>query len=113
MEKIKKQYQYEVSGRWKYPRLRSWYLKKFSTKQEKSFYFLHKIEYCEFPLKLRAARGKSLADPWDDHYCFASKLGQSWKHKSRRKSQYYRKKRKCSHWKQSRLSKRYVTQKAH
>lgn len=60
MEKIKQQYQYEVSGRWKYPRLRSWYLKKFSTKQEKSFYFLHKIEYCEFPLIDRILSDNSL-----------------------------------------------------
>ena len=46
-----------------YPSINSHIHKHFSTRQEKSFYFLHLIEYEGYPLKLRAARGKSLADP--------------------------------------------------
>ncbi|EGR0088764.1 hypothetical protein FR274_20185 [Vibrio vulnificus] len=39
--------------------------KRFSSRQEKSYFFLHKVESHEYPLKLRPARGKSLANPWD------------------------------------------------
>lgn len=56
----------------------------------KKFFYLHLIEYKEYPIKLRAARGKRLADPWDDYPSDAYDVAKSWKHNSRRKHQYYR-----------------------
>jgi len=50
----------------RYPHLRNVYHKKFSTRQERSFYFLHLIEYKNYPLKLRVARGTGLPDERDD-----------------------------------------------
>lgn len=73
-----------------YPSINSHVYKHFSTKQENSFYFLHLIEYKTYPLKLRAARGKSLADPWDDYPSTVYRLAKSWKYNSKRKCQYYR-----------------------
>ena len=49
----------------RYPHLRNVYHKKFSTLQERSFYFLHLIEYKNYPLKLRVARGTGLPDERD------------------------------------------------
>ncbi|CAI2051658.1 Uncharacterised protein [Serratia fonticola] len=95
MKKLKQQYKYpEVSSgirrSWVYyPLLRSWLHKRFSTRQEKSYYWLHLIEYKEYPLRLRAARGKQLADPWDDYPFYGYDVARSWKHNSRRKHQYY------------------------
>ena len=40
-----------------YPNVRSSIFKKFSTHQERSFYFLHRIEYKSYSLKIRVARG--------------------------------------------------------
>ncbi|MGX4745222.1 hypothetical protein [Providencia rettgeri] len=96
MKKLKLQYQnpetyFGIKREWKYyPFLRSWIHKHFSTKQEKGYYFLHKFEYKDYPLRLRSARGKQLATPWDDYPIMTYKLGKSWKHNSRRKNQYFR-----------------------
>ncbi len=73
-----------------YASLRSVCHKHFSTKQEKSFYFLHKIDCCGFPIKLRAARGRVLADPWNDYPSSVAHVAKSWKHNSKRRKQYYR-----------------------
>lgn len=96
MKKLKQQYKYAVTypgcrfcGVY-YPLLKNWLHKRFSTRQEKSFFYLHLIEYKEYPIKLRAARGKRLADPWDDYPSDAYDVAKSWKHNSRRKHQYYR-----------------------
>ncbi|AYD45704.1 Uncharacterised protein [Yersinia frederiksenii] len=96
MKKLKQQYKYseEFSGvrrSWvHYPLLRNWLYKRFSTRQEKSHYYLHSIEYKEYPLKLRAARGKQLANPWDDYPSDVYHIARNWKHNSRRRRQYYR-----------------------
>lgn len=96
MKKLKQQYKHpEVSSVFRrswvyYPLLRSWLHKCFSTRQEKSYYWLHRIEYKEYPIKLRAARGNRLANPWDDYPSDAYDVAKSWKHNSRRKHQYYR-----------------------
>lgn len=63
MKKLKYQYRKSIHSTrhdyfWEiYPNVRSSVFKKFSTYQERSFYCLHRIEYKDFPLKLRAARG--------------------------------------------------------
>lgn len=96
MKKLKLQYRYAkehygAHDSWfVYPFLRSSLHKHFSTKQEKSYFYLHHAEYKEYPLKLRAARGKLLINPWADLPTHAYALGKSWKHNSRRKHQYYR-----------------------
>jgi hypothetical protein len=96
MKKLKLQYRYvtkqQCSGLiWRdYVAIRSGAHKHFSTKQEKSFYFLHQIECKGYPIKLRAARGKALPDPWDDYPCTFYNTAKSWKHNSRRKNQYYK-----------------------
>ncbi|SEG19257.1 hypothetical protein [Vibrio hangzhouensis] len=96
MKKLKSQYRYmttkEIRGViWRdYVAIRSGTHKHFSTKQEKSFYFLHQIECKGYPIKLRAARGKALADPWDDYASTVYKTVKSWKHNSRRQKQYYK-----------------------
>ena len=96
MKKLKLQYLYPEkdagAGRsWTYyPFMRSFIFKAFSTRQEKSYYWLHRAEYKDYPLKLRAARGKSLLDPWDDYASCVLDVKKSWKHNSRRKHQYYR-----------------------
>ncbi|RAS59102.1 hypothetical protein DET48_12914 [Vibrio diazotrophicus] len=69
MKKLKRQYRYITvkhmrEGSWTdYIAIRSGIHKHFSTKQEKSLYFLHQIECQGYPIKLRAARGNVLADP--------------------------------------------------
>ncbi|EOK5755738.1 hypothetical protein ACM6XL_002684 [Vibrio vulnificus] len=72
MKKLKQQYRSHVKAQaaylWDmYTSVRSGTHKHFSTKQEKICYFLHKVECREYLIKLRAARGKSLANPWDDY----------------------------------------------
>lgn len=52
--------------------------------------FLHKVEYSEYPLKLRPARGKSLANPWDDYPAYVYDVAKWWKHNSKRRHQYYK-----------------------
>lgn len=97
MKKLKQQYRHSVKRtfwygfQWEnYPSVRSGTHKHFSTKQEKSYYFLHQIECREFPIKLRAKRGKALADPWDDYPSYVYDVAKSWKHNSRRRNQYFR-----------------------
>lgn len=51
---------------------------------------MHLIECKGYPVKLRAARGKQLADPWDDYPAHVFDVAKSWKHNSKRKYQYYR-----------------------
>ncbi len=51
-----------------YPFLRSYVHKKFGPRQEKSFHYLHRIEYKEYFLNLIVARGKQFAEPWDDYW---------------------------------------------
>ncbi len=61
MRKLKTQYQYDIEfHKWKtYLAVRNRIHRHFSTKQEKSFYFMHKVECLElgYPIRLRAARG--------------------------------------------------------
>lgn len=78
------------SIRERYPHLRNVYHKKFSTRQERSFYFMHSIEYKNYPLKLRVARGTGLPDERDDLPAYVYKVAKSWKHNSRRRKQQYR-----------------------
>lgn len=72
MKRLKHQYKQSIQSTrhdyfWKiYPNVRSSVFKKFSTHQERSFYFLHRIEYKDYPLKLRVARGTGLPHVWDD-----------------------------------------------
>ncbi len=66
MKKLKYQYKQSVHSNphdyfWQiYPNVRSSMFKEFSTHQERSFYFLHVIEYKNYPLKIRVARGAGL-----------------------------------------------------
>jgi hypothetical protein len=96
MKKLKQQYKYAKtfpgcrSGWVYYPLLKNGLYKRFSTRQEKSYFYLHLIEYKEYPIKLRAARGKRLPDPWDDYPSDVYDVAKSWKHNSRRKHQNYR-----------------------
>ncbi len=94
MKKLKQQYRSyvkaQVAYRWDAsPNVRSGIHKHFSTKQEKSYYFLHKAECREYPLKLRAARRRSLANPWDDYPAYVYNVAKCWKHNSKRRHQYY------------------------
>ncbi|PXZ07760.1 hypothetical protein DKK70_07940 [Gilliamella apicola] len=97
MLKFKQQYRnnYEITYNEKdkpvryYPYLRNYIFKCFSTKQEKSAYFLHIIEYKRYKLKIRTSRGKNLPNPYDDYSSNAYKLLKSWKHNSKRKKQYH------------------------
>ena len=63
MKKLKHQYKKAVNSTqhdyfWLiYPNVRSSIFKNFSTHQERSFYFMHYIEYKDYPLKIRVARG--------------------------------------------------------
>lgn len=99
MKKLKFQYLQPANThpndgiRKRYPHLRSVYHKKFSTHQELSFYFLHLIEYKNYPLKLRVARGTGLPEEWDDLPAYVYKVAKSRKHNSRRRKQQYRKQR--------------------
>lgn len=96
MKKLKRQYRHSLKRTWRgflwdyYPAIRSAVHKHFSTKQEKSYYFLHEKECSLFPVKLRAKRGGALADPWDDYPSSVYDLAKSWKHNSRRRNQYFR-----------------------
>lgn len=97
MKKLKYQYQQSVKKPRSnefflnhFPNMRSVYYKKFSTKQEKSFYSMHFIEYKDYHLKLRVARGPSLIDAWDDLSTYFHKVAKSWKHNSKRARQYYK-----------------------
>ena len=75
MKKLKHQYKQSIQSTrhdylWKvYPNVRSSIFKKFSTQQERSFYFLHRIEYKSYSLKIRVARGAGLPQVWDDLIC--------------------------------------------
>ena len=64
--------------------------KRFSTQQERSFYFMHHIEYKNYPLNIRVARGAGLPYVWDDFPTYVYKVAKSWKHNSRRSHQYYK-----------------------
>lgn len=76
-----------------FPNIISGTHKKFSNKQEKSLYFLHKKEYKkEYGLKIRGKRGGSLPDCWDDYPSYVYDVAKSWKHNSKRKNQYYKEK---------------------
>ncbi|MGF1711002.1 hypothetical protein L4C37_10570 [Vibrio kagoshimensis] len=95
MRKLKQQYRNRIKYqriyiRDVYPSVRSETHKHFSTKQEKSYFFHHKIECKGYPVKLRAARGRSLANPWDDYPAYLYGLAKSWKHNSKRSYQYYK-----------------------
>ncbi|AXN31996.1 hypothetical protein [Vibrio coralliilyticus] len=95
MKKLKQQYRSHIKAHgtylWDvYPSVRSGTHKHFSTKQEKSYFFLHKVECRGYPIKLRAARGKALADPWDDYPAYVYDVAKCWKHNSRRRHQYYK-----------------------
>lgn len=100
MKKLKLQYRHalikmmtprsELVSSVLYPKVRSGSHKHFSTKQEKSYYFLHQVECRGYPVKLRAARGRVLANPWDDYPSLIDDAAKSWKHNSRRRKQYYR-----------------------
>ena len=97
MKKLKSQYQQSVKKPHpkdyfykRFPNVKSVYHKKFSTQQEKSFYLMHYIEYRDYPLKLRVARGPGLAEAWDDLPAYVYKVTKSWKHNSRRQHQYYK-----------------------
>ncbi|NOH98144.1 hypothetical protein F0226_15370 [Vibrio sp. 99-70-13A1] len=95
MRKLKQQYRNRIKYqriyiRDVYPSVRSGTHKHFSTRQEKSYFFLHKIECKGYPVKLRAARGRSLANPWGDYPAYVYGLAKSWKHNSKRRYQYYK-----------------------
>ncbi len=95
MKKLKQQYRKQVQTDglycWNaYPCIRSRIHKHFSTKQEKSYFFLHEIEYKGYPMRLRAARGRALATPWDDYPAYVYDLAKCWKHNSKRRHQFYK-----------------------
>lgn len=56
----------------------------------KSFYFLHYIEYKDYSLKIRVARGAGLPHVWDEFPTYIYKVAKSWKHNSKRSHQYYK-----------------------
>ena len=96
MKKLKSQYYQPVNTNThdylsdRYPNVRSAYFKKFSNQQERSFYFMHYIEYKDYPLNLRVARGTGLPHVWDDFSADIYKVAKSWKHNSKRRHQYYK-----------------------
>lgn len=96
MKKLKSQYHQPVKTDLHdcfskcYPDIRSVYFKKFSTQQERSFYFMHSIEYKGYSLKIRGAHGTSLPHVWDDFPTYVYKIAKSWKHNSKRAHQYYK-----------------------
>ena len=65
-------------------------MKKLSTQQERSFYFMHHIEYKGYPSKIRVARGAGLPYVWDDYPTYVYKYTKSWKHNSKRPHQHYK-----------------------
>ena len=44
---------------------------------------MHCIEYKNYPLKIRVARGPGLAEVWDDLPAYVYKVSKSWKHNSK------------------------------
>lgn len=96
MKQLKYQYRKVVQENnndyfWKrYPNIKSYYFRQFSNKQERSFYFLHSIEYKDYLLKIRVARGTGLPHIWDDIPAYVYKVAKSWKHNSKRSHQYYK-----------------------
>ena len=96
MKKLKFQYLQPANThpndgiRKRYPHMRNAYFKKFSTYPERSFYFFHLIEYKDYPLKLRVARGSGLPEEWDDLPPSVYNVAKSWKHNSKRKHQYFK-----------------------
>lgn len=82
MKKLKQQYRKRIKCQrqylWDfYPSIRSGTHKHFSTKQEKGYYFIHMIECRGYPIRLRAARGKSLVNPWDDYPAYVHDLAKN------------------------------------
>lgn len=75
------------------PYLRNVWFREFSTKQEKSYALLHQIEYAEYGLRIRNRRGSNLPDSWEDLRSSVDDGAKSWKHNSKRKSQYFREKK--------------------
>lgn len=76
-----------------YPNVRSGCHKKFSKQQEKSHFQMHSLEYKrEYGLKIRGKRAGGLAECWDDYPSYVCEMGKSWKHNSKRKTQYYKEK---------------------
>lgn len=61
--------------------------KKLIAHQERCFYLIHLIEYNDYPLKLRVARGTALHEEWDDLLIYFHKVAKSWKDNSRRRKQ--------------------------
>lgn len=51
---------------------------------------MHLLECKGYPIKLRVARGKVLADPWGDNPSSVYGVAKSWKHNSKRRNQYYK-----------------------
>lgn len=51
---------------------------------------MHLIEYKDYPLKLRVARGTALPKELDDLPVYVYKIAKSWKHNSRRRHQYHK-----------------------
>ena len=98
MKKLKYQYHQAIEENvndcfyfWKrYPNIKSFYFKHFSNKQERSFYCLHSIEYKDYSLKIRVARGAGLPHVWDEFPTYVYKVAKSWKHNSKRSHQYYK-----------------------
>lgn len=96
MKKLKHQYKQSIQSTrhdylWNvYPNVRSSIFKKFSFQQERSFYFLHRIEYKSYSHKIRVARGTGLPHVWDDFPTCVYKVAKSWKHNSKRAHQYYK-----------------------
>lgn len=72
-----------------YPNLKSASFKHFSTKQEKSKALIDIIEYKEFGLKVRQKRSSGLANPYDDYVGTIWNTRKSWKHKSKKRKQYF------------------------
>lgn len=73
-----------------FPNLQDKSYRHFSTKQEKSFYFLHRLEYKNYGINLRGKRRKMLISSWEDLSPFSAYGGKNWKHQSKRKHQYFR-----------------------
>ena len=50
----------------------------------------HQVQYKDYPLKLRVARGTGLPHDWDDLPTYVYDVAKSWKHNSKRAHQYYK-----------------------
>jgi len=96
MKKTKKHYIESVSPKcermtwYLYPNMRDDHYRRFSFRQECSYYLMHLLEQKEYPLKLRSARGAQLMDVFWGRRSFCQSLSESWKHNSKRRSQNYR-----------------------